>query len=333
MEAIANLSVSWVLYAVLFLTVLRLAFIRVPTAPMRTTAEYVESALTAIVLVFLLIRPFVVQAYFIPSPSMEPTLLGKDGSGDRILVNKFQYRFKGVDAPHRQDIVVFIPPPEALHGKLEEPNGAPVNFIKRLIGRPGDVIQAFHGSVLVNGVEFSHNAVMLRFIQLGYFAPDTVGPDPRADHRIKFTDQGVFADGKLVATDKLATILGGGPTAAIKVQPGYIMRNNTRLDEPYTAEDPDYDLQIFQGKPLKWLPDSDQTGEAYKLDGDPISRASYERFHAAKPEPVPAGHFFMMGDNRNDSEDSTEWGPLDARKVVGKAQFIFWPPNRVGAIK
>ena len=40
----------------------------------------------------------------------------------------------------------------------------------------------------------------------------------------------------------------------------------------------------------------------------------------------------MMGDNRNDSNDSTNWGPLEARRVVGKAQVIFWPPSRLGLI-
>jgi signal peptidase I len=330
METIANLNIVWVLGAVLFFTALRLVFIRVPTVAMRTGAEYVESALTAIVLVFLLIRPFVVQAYFIPSPSMEPTLLGKDGSGDRILVNKFQYRLPGSHGPQRQDIVVFIPPPEALHGKLEEAGGAPVNFIKRLIGRPGDIIQVVHGSVDVNGVPFSHNLVLAKF--LSSYSQDTIGQDPRADHRIKFTDEGVYSDGQLIPKEQLSMILAGQPGADIKVHPGYVIRNGVRLNEPYIAEDPDYDMQLYHGQPLKWMPDGDESGEAYRLDGERISRDEYMRDHASPPEPVPAGHFLMMGDNRNDSEDSTEWGPLDATKVVGKAQFIFWPPNRVRAI-
>ena len=58
----------------------------------------------AVALVFLIIRPFILQAFYIPSPSMEPTLLGKDNSGDRILVNKFEYR---TEKPHRDDVVVF----------------------------------------------------------------------------------------------------------------------------------------------------------------------------------------------------------------------------------
>ena len=40
----------------------------------------------------------------------------------------------------------------------------------------------------------------------------------------------------------------------------------------------------------------------------------------------------MMGDNRNDSNDSTNWGLLDSKRVVGRAQFVFWPPSRMGLI-
>ena len=79
----------WILAIVAGLTVLRLGLIRVPDPGRRSIAEILESGIIAIVLVFLIIRPFVLQAYFIPSPSMEPTLLGKDDVGDRILVNKF----------------------------------------------------------------------------------------------------------------------------------------------------------------------------------------------------------------------------------------------------
>ena len=93
-ETLANLSVLWILAIVAGLTVLRLGLIRVPTPGVCCASEILEFGIIAIVLVFLIIRPFVVQAYFIPSPSMEPTLLGKEGSGDRILVNKFDYRLR-----------------------------------------------------------------------------------------------------------------------------------------------------------------------------------------------------------------------------------------------
>ena len=80
------------------------------------------------VLVAVLLRAFVVQTFYIPSGSMEPTLQ----IGDRILVNKLSYHLHGVD---RGDIVVFSRPP------AENCGGPEVNdLVKRVIGLPGDVL-------------------------------------------------------------------------------------------------------------------------------------------------------------------------------------------------
>lgn len=49
-----------------------------------------------------------------------------------------------------------------------------------------------------------------------------------------------------------------------------------------------------------------------------------------QPVTVPAGHFFMMGDNRGASADSREWGPVPEDWIVGNAFFTYWPPKRVG---
>ena len=112
-ETLANLNILWILAIVAGLTVLRLAFVYLPSDHARSFAEILESGMIAVALVFLIIRPFVLQAFFIPSPSMEPTLLGKNGSGDRILVNKFGYRF---GKPQHDDVVVFLAPPAAMEG-------------------------------------------------------------------------------------------------------------------------------------------------------------------------------------------------------------------------
>lgn len=101
------------------------------------TVEFIDSVLVALGLVFFIIRPFVVQAFYIPSGSMEPTLF----EGDRILVNKFLYHYLG---PERQDVVVFQAPPAAVDGQ-------PKDFIKRLVGLNGDRIHVNGGSVFVNG--------------------------------------------------------------------------------------------------------------------------------------------------------------------------------------
>ena len=50
------------------------------------------------------------------------------------------------------------------------------------------------------------------------------------------------------------------------------------------------------------------------------------------PYPIPAGHYFMMGDNRDNSNDSRFWGRLAESRIRGKAMVIFWPPSRIRVI-
>ena len=95
--------------------------------------EWVKAFLIALVLT-LIIRTFVFQAFKIPSASMVPTLK----VGDKLFVNKFIYRFRD---PRRFEIIVFKSP--------EKPS---VDFIKRVIGTPGEVIEIRDGFLLVNGV-------------------------------------------------------------------------------------------------------------------------------------------------------------------------------------
>jgi signal peptidase I len=115
-----------------------------PDAPADTpspTRWLKEAAVVVVVavLVAVLLRAFVVQTFFIPSGSMEPTLQ----IGDRILVNKLSYHFHGVD---RGDIVVFSRPP------TENCGGPEVNdLVKRVIGLPGDVISLSGGYVYIDG--------------------------------------------------------------------------------------------------------------------------------------------------------------------------------------
>jgi signal peptidase I len=51
-----------------------------------------------------------------------------------------------------------------------------------------------------------------------------------------------------------------------------------------------------------------------------------------KPITVPPGHFFMMGDNRGESADSREWGPVPRKWIIGKAFATYWPPKRIGTL-
>jgi signal peptidase I len=105
-------------------------------------ARWIREAVVVVViavLVAVLLRAFVVQTFFIPSGSMEPTLQ----IGDRILVNKLSYHLHGVD---RGDIVVFTRPP------AENCGGPTVNdLVKRVIGLPGNIVSVSGGYVYING--------------------------------------------------------------------------------------------------------------------------------------------------------------------------------------
>jgi signal peptidase I len=121
--------------------------------------EFLVILLVSFALVFGFVRPFVVEAFYIPSESMVPTLR----VGDRVLVNKFIYRFT---EPERGDIVVF----ESVEGGGEE-------LIKRVVGVPGDRISVRGGRLLVNGEPQREPYVNKKLPDSSSSAPTTVPED------------------------------------------------------------------------------------------------------------------------------------------------------------
>lgn len=103
--------------------------------------EWVEPVAIAIILA-LIIRSFIVQAFKIPTGSMRPTLI----ENDRILVNKFIYRFR---EPKRGDVIVFLSPEDKKK-----------DFIKRLIGLPGESVEISNGTILINGSAVDKDSVI-----------------------------------------------------------------------------------------------------------------------------------------------------------------------------
>ena len=87
----------------------------------------------------------------------------------------------------------------------------------------------------------------------------------------------------------------GGPGDELEVREGHLIRNGKPVDEPYAQE---------------------CGGEICNL----------------KPFKVPAGHYFMMGDNRGDSNDSRYWGPVPRDYLIGRAFATYWPPKRIGGL-
>lgn len=136
------------------------------------TREYVESLLIAAAIAFL-VRGFVVQAFRIPSGSMEPTLL----VGDHLLVSRLSYEMKlpftntvllDLGKPKRGDVVVF-----------SYPEDRSKDFIKRVIGEGGDTVQVRNKVVYVNGqrIEDSHASFQDRAVIPGASSPrDNFGP-------------------------------------------------------------------------------------------------------------------------------------------------------------
>ena len=219
--------------------VLTLSPVKANTQGRTTTIarEYLDPFIYAGIGAFLLIT-FVARTYYIPSGSMLPTLQ----IGDVLLVNKFEYRFH---QPNEQDIVVFPPPIPT-----------PDDFIKRVIGRPGDTLRIRDGIVYLNGKAMS---------------------------------------------------------------------------EPYIAQRPAYNLEIRNYNVYV-----DQGAGYQPLD--PSQANVPPRSQWTAPDRIPPNCYFMMGDNRNDSEDSHVWGfaqnsgayasgPRAGEKVhfTGHAFLTFWP--------
>ncbi|MPL60390.1 Signal peptidase IB [bioreactor metagenome] len=94
--------------------------------------DWIISILIAVILAFF-IRYFIVELYMVDGPSMRPTLL----NGERLVVNKFVYRFK---SPEKGEVIVF-----------RYPRDPSRDFIKRVIAVPGDTVEIKDGRVFVNG--------------------------------------------------------------------------------------------------------------------------------------------------------------------------------------
>lgn len=292
-EWLANIPVWYVLIASAVLFVVRIVLGRYKSHFAKSAAETVESALVAIVLVFLVIRPFVVQAFFIPSESMVPTL----EIGDRILVNKFSYRFR---EPQYGDVVVFKAPPRAAE-LIPEQWTTVVGEITGVTGNSGELVATIkpyyldrlgeipgfyvvgrdgYGDLLqlISGHRKGNKAIIrLAGIENSSDASGLVGAELRISER-----------------DFIKRLI-GRPGDVIEVKDGAVFRNGKRLREPYLLEDYiGYDMP---------------------------------------PQRVPKGMLWVMGDNRNNSKDSHVWGLLDRNRVLGKAMVRFWPLGRIGLIR
>lgn len=209
-----------------------------------TAVEYAKSFFPVILLVFV-IRSFIVEPFKIPSGSMNPTLL----AGDYILVNKFAYGlrvpvlnsvFFNIDEPKHGDVMVFHFPPNPK-----------IDYIKRVIGLPGDRVQYQNKQLTING-------------QL------------------------------MEATDSTSS--------------GYEAQNDSII-KAYQLQEQLFDVEhqiLLHDIPNRYSPNT--IGDKF-LNGETIV--------------VPEGHYFVMGDNRDNSSDGRVWGFVPEKNLVGKA-FLIW---------
>jgi signal peptidase I len=219
----------------------------IETHPTQTAPGYSEPILVEyarsffpVILIVLLLRSFVVEPFRIPSGSMMPTLL----VGDFILVNKFSYglrwpvlnsKFLALGEPERGDVVVF-----------RFPRDESVDYIKRVIGLPGDQVYYRDKTVYVNGEPMPQ-------VPLGdYF------------------DENGRQTGLLESVETIGS------------------REHEILINPRTGDFPRSCGVLAQG---------------------PVS--------------VPEGMYFVMGDNRDNSNDGRCWGFVPEENLVGKA-FAIW---------
>lgn len=203
--------------------------------------EWAKSIAVAFLL-FIVVRTFVVEAFQIPTGSMENTLL----VGDFLLVNKMVYgaeipgtgvRLPALDPPAHGDIVVFAPPPAARQA-------ANTNYVKRIVGLPGDTLLMVEGALYRNSVPVA---------------------EPYARHTRPYED----------------------------------------------PRSPQFDWQRSH------LADSGRRLQEYRPTRDNWG-----------PITVPEGSFFVMGDNRDNSEDSRYWGFVSAESVKGRPWIIYFSYDR-----
>ena len=228
-EQIASASLVHIILALVLLTLLRGTLIATRFRFLRAGAELCESAILAISLVFLIVRPFLVQSFFIPSGSMHPTLW----ENDHILVNKWVYR---TQFPRRGDVIVFRSPKEATPDEKD--------FIKRVIGIPGDTLEVREGFIVVGTGEratiFTRDALYSYLCAKGC-ASDGSGTLPQ----LRLTPDAIWLGERRFTPEEFAESVARAGEPVV-IQPGRILRNNEVLTECYVAEDPQYHMDPIQ---------------------------------------------------------------------------------------
>jgi signal peptidase I len=232
--------------------------------------EYFESlVVTAVMALFGM--TFVVQAVKVPTGSMQNTIL----IGDHLLVNKFIFApgpvlpFLPQREIRRGDIIVFKYPgrfasEQFASKRLTDTVPFKTNYVKRVVGLPGDRVEVRGTDVYINGQLLPEHKV----------AAENPPPNDRDD-----------ANG---------------------------LENSAPLKDE-------------QGTPLTGEHAPKPEGESeYNVYWQPETLHESPRLLGSEKFDVPDGHYFVMGDNRDNSEDSRFWGFVPRELVIGRAMFVYW---------
>ncbi len=243
--------------------------------------EILEAVVIALLLAFA-IRTFAVQAFKIPSGSMIPTLL----VGDHILVNKFLYgmrlplvddRLLTIREPRRGDILVF-----------KFPKNHDTDYIKRLVGLPGDTVEILGRKIYVNGEPWTEDpGHYSRRGRPGWVLP---GEDARF--------------GPIYVPRKGDTI---------QLVGGELLINGDPFGIP--------ERKIFDAGNLLDYYDVFYASFLPPVEGPTAHGRS-------DPARVDEDRYFMIGDNRDNSRDGRFWGLVRDSEIRGKAFVIYWSWDR-----
>jgi signal peptidase I len=291
---------------------------RLPTLLRDTLARCSEVALVSVVVVFLIINRFLFQLFFIPSGSMIPTLAIQD----RILVNKWAYHQQ---RPRRGEVVVFHAPRAA----SEEP----CDFIKRVVGLPGETVCVVPDTLYLDGQPLAPIilASEAKSPHDGLLVPDEAEIRVEGNRLLVNEKAALLAapGGKVQQVNQLLMVDGRAersldPGEAIRTRPLLPSSDGIRLGGTVVSSTARERLIVVKGQRLTLRP-------GYVcVNGRPLAE-SYVRQtprYAMAPVRLGEGQYLVLGDNRNNSRDSHYWGALDGRRIVGRADAIYWPFSR-----
>jgi len=214
-DKLSTLPLPVVVSILALLTAVRVSWKGERSAVFRILTEVIETIQIAVALVFLIIRPFVVLTFHIPTGSMQPTL----SINDRIVVNRIIYRISPIKYG---DVVVFRAPVAADKQEKE--------FIKRVIGIAGDHIAIEPGSMTLDDTVLNHTDIRNILLEKNIIES--------ANAPLLFTKDGLWTGKRKIDIQELSELI---PTKHRPViTPGHVRRNGTVLTELYIREDPDY---------------------------------------------------------------------------------------------